>query len=32
MVIEVKTDGLVDKVDFAAYQEKVNAIDQDDRE
>jgi glucose-6-phosphate isomerase len=28
MVIEVKTDGLVDKVDFAAYQEKVNAIDE----
>jgi glucose-6-phosphate isomerase len=28
MVIEVKTDGLVNKVDFKAYQEKVNAIDQ----
>jgi glucose-6-phosphate isomerase len=26
MVIETKTEGLVDKVDFAAYQKKVNAI------
>src|SRR5574344_2009129 len=26
MVIETKTDGLVDKVDFASYQAKVNAI------
>src|SRR5574344_1953826 len=27
MVIETKTDGLVDKVDFASYQAKVNEID-----
>jgi len=27
MVIETKTDYLVDKVDFAAYQDKVNEID-----
>jgi glucose-6-phosphate isomerase len=28
MVIETKTDYLVDKVDFASYQEKVNAINE----
>lgn len=27
MVIETKTENLVDKIDFASYQEKVNAID-----